>query len=61
MAQRIYRELSDPVKKSISDAMKEFHSKRTIDSKLKTAQKQSDSLKRYWSNIRSREENEDNQ
>lgn len=54
MAKRYYRELSDDVRKKISDSMKEFHSKRTIDSKRATSEKQSASMLHYWSGIRSK-------
>lgn len=51
MAQRIYREHNKDSIKKISDSMKEYHANRDIDSKRATAEKQSDSMKRYWARI----------
>lgn len=48
---RIYRELSGDVKKRISDSMKDYHKKMTYDERLKINAKQSESQKRYWSTI----------
>lgn len=62
MAKRIYRELSDSVKKSISDSMKDFHRRMTYDERLRINAKQSESQKRYWAGISSRKEgNGDNE
>ena len=54
MAKRIYRELSDDVKKSISDSMKDYHRRMTYDERQKINMKQSQSQKRYWSTIGSK-------
>ena len=51
---RIYRELSDDVKKRISDSMKEYHKNLTFDKRQKINMKQSESQKRYWSTIGSK-------
>ena len=48
---RIYRELSDDVKKKISDSMKDYHKQMTYDERSKINAKQSESQKRYWSTI----------
>ena len=59
MAKRIYRELSDDVKKSISDSMKDYHRNLTFDKRQKINMKQSESQKRYWAGIKSKEEQND--
>jgi hypothetical protein len=51
MAQRIYRDTPQEVRKKQSDSMKAFHANRTIDDKRATAEKQSMSMKRYWAGI----------
>lgn len=56
MAKRIYRELSDSVKKSISDSMKDFHRRMTYDERQRINAKQSESQKRYWAGIPHKEE-----
>ena len=57
MAQRIYREATPEVRKRQSEGMKAFHASRDIDSKRASAQKQSDSMKRYWAGIPSQKRN----
>ena len=59
MAKRIYRELSDSVKKSISDSMKDYHKNMTYDKKIALNNKKSNSLKKYWDGIKSKEEQDD--
>ena len=56
MAKRIYRELSDDVKKSISDSMRKHHQQMTYDKKIALNNKKSESLKRYWANIPNKKE-----
>ena len=51
MAKRYYRELSDETKKKISDGMKKYHQSMNYDDKQKLAQKQSQSMQRYWQSI----------
>ena len=51
---RIYRELSNDVKKKISDSMKDYHKNLTFDERQKINMKQSESQKRYWSTIGSK-------
>ena len=52
---RIYRELNDDVKKKISDSMKKYHQQMTYDKKTAINNKRSDSLKKYWANIQSKQ------
>ena len=52
---RIYRELSDNTKKKISTSMKQYHTNKTAAQIQSTAEKQSQAMKRYWSNIPSKE------
>ena len=52
---RIYRELSDATKQKISNSMKQFHSNKTAAQIQSTAEKQSKAMKKYWSNIPSKE------
>ena len=59
MAKRIYRELTDDVKKSISDSMKDYHKRMTYDERLRINAKQSNSLKKYWDGIKSKEQQND--
>ncbi|MBR6656301.1 MAG: hypothetical protein IKL20_06855 [Alistipes sp.] len=59
MAKRIYRELTDDVKKSISDSMKDYHKRMTYDERLRINAKQSESQKRYWAGILSKKENDE--
>ena len=59
MAKRIYRELTDEVKKSISDSMKDYHRRMTYDERQKISMKQSESQKRYWSTIGSKNDDEE--
>lgn len=59
MAKRIYRELTDDVKKSISDSMKDYHKRMTYDERLRINAKQSESQKRYWAGIISKKENDE--
>ena len=62
MAKRIYRELTDDVKKSISDSMKDYHKRMTYDDKQRVNNKRSSSMIRYWSGVPSKkEENEENE
>ena len=56
MAKRIYRELTDDVKKSISDSMQNYHHKLTDSEKEKINRKKSESLKRYWAGIPNKKE-----
>lgn len=51
MAKRIYRDTPQNVRKKQSDGMKAFHANRTVDDKRATAEKQSESMKRYWAGI----------
>lgn len=48
---RIYRELSNNTKQKISAAMKQFHANKTAAQIQSTAEKQSQAMKKYWSNI----------
>ena len=59
MAKRIYRELTDDVKKSISDSMKKYHQQMTYDKKIALNNKRSNSLKKYWDGIKSKEQQND--
>ena len=52
---RIYRELSNNTKQKISAAMRQFHANKTAAQIQSTAEKQSQAMKRYWSNIPSKE------
>lgn len=45
------RQLSEEIKAKISQAMKEFHKSRSETQKLKTREKQSQSMKDHWSGI----------
>lgn len=45
------RQLSEEVKKRISQAMKKFHATRTETQKQKTREKQSQSMKNHWDSI----------
>lgn len=56
MAKRYYRELSDDVRKKISDSMKDFHRRMTYDERQRINAKQSESQKRYWAQIPNKEE-----
>lgn len=58
MPQRVYREATPEVRKKVSDAMKEYHANKSWDAKMKTAEKQSASMKRYWSSIPSKQDKE---
>lgn len=53
--QRQYRELSDNTKQKISAAMRQFHANKTAAQIQSTAEKQSQAMKKYWSNIPSKE------
>lgn len=59
MAKRIYRELTDDVKKSISDSMKNYHKSMTYDDKQRVNNKRSSSMLRYWAGILSKKENDE--
>ena len=59
MAKRIYRELTDDVKKSISDSMQNYHHKLTDFEKEQISRKKSESLKRYWAGIPSKKEDDE--
>jgi len=52
---RIYRELSNNTKQKISAAMRQFHANKTAAQIQSTAEKQSKAMKKYWSNIPSKE------
>jgi len=56
MAKRYYRELSDDVRKKISDSMKDFHRRMTYDERQRINAKQSESQKRYWERIPNKKE-----
>ena len=56
MSKRIYRELSDSVKKSISDSMKDYHKRMTYDERQRINAKKSESQKRYWARIPNKKE-----
>lgn len=56
MAKRYYRELSDDVRKKISDSMKDFHRRMTYDERQRINAKQSESQKRYWAQIPNKKE-----
>ena len=55
---RIYRELSDDIKKKISDALKKHYAEQGTEEKRKANRNKSEALKRYWANIPSKK-NED--
>ena len=57
MAKRYYRELSDDVRKKISDSMKDYHKRMTYDERQRINAKQSESQKRYWAGIPNKKEN----
>ena len=48
---RIYRELSDDIKKKISDALKKHYAEKGTEEKRKANRNKSEALKRYWANI----------
>ena len=52
---RIYGELSDNTKKKISTSMRQFHANKTAAQTQSTSEKQSQAMKKYWSNIPSKE------
>lgn len=52
---RIYRELSDKTKKKISTSMKQYHTNKTAAQTQRTSERQSLAMKKYWSNIPSKE------
>ena len=52
---RIYRELSDNTKKKISTSMKQYHTNKTAAQTQRTSERQSQAMKKYWSNIPSKE------
>lgn len=54
MASRIYRELTDEVKKKISDSMKTYHKNQNIEDKRRINKKKSSSMQHYWSGIGNR-------
>lgn len=58
MAQRIYRETPQEVRKKQSESMVAFHANRSIDDKMASAAKQSQSMKQYWAGIPSRKKSE---
>ena len=47
MAKRIYRELTDEVKKKISDSMKTYHKNQNIEDKRRINKKKSSSMQYY--------------
>lgn len=47
MAKRIYRELTDEVKKKISDSMKTYHKNQNIEDKRRINKKKSSSMQHY--------------
>ena len=51
MAKRIYRELSDEVRKKISDSMIIYHKNQNIEDKRRINKKKSSSMQHYWSGI----------
>lgn len=53
--QRQYRELSNNTKQKISAAMRQFHANKTAAQIQSTTEKQSQAMKKYWSNIPSKE------
>ena len=59
MAKRIYRELSQEIKDNISNGMRKFHQKMGYDEKKKMNRQKSDSLKRYWRSIPSKQYTDD--
>lgn len=48
---RQYRQLSNEVKKKISDSMKKYHAQRGTEKQRSTNKQISNSMKRYWSTI----------
>lgn len=52
---RQYRELSDNTKQKISAAMRQFHANKTAAQIQSTTEKLSQAMKKYWSNIPSKE------
>lgn len=53
--QRQYRELSNNTKQKISAAMRQFHANKTAAQTQRTSERQSQAMKKYWSNIPSKE------
>lgn len=56
---RIYRQLSDETKQKISNSMKVFHHKNTIENKRRSNILRSTTMKRYWAGIPNKEEDDD--
>ena len=58
---RMYRELSDEIKKKISDSMQQYHKQMTYDEKTRINKLKSASQKRYWEGIPSKKNEQNNQ
>lgn len=54
---RIYREQPQTVKDKISQSMKQYHANKSENDKQKTKIKQAASMRKYWGQIPSKEEN----